>query len=276
MNESGILGLLLVIVNFFISYKGFNDTHFFDKYKFNVDKILISKEYQRLITSGFLHGSWLHLIFNMVGLYGFCNLLEFELGIVSVLIIYAISLLGGSLFSLYVHRAHGDYSAIGASGAVCGILFAAIALYPDLKVGFPIIDISLKSWIFGILFLIVTLLGIKSGKGNIGHEAHLGGAVIGMMTALIFVPSALSENITIILLILIPSLAFMLLIYLKPEFLLVENYFGKPPVKHYNIDHKFNEIKVDKQNEIDRILEKINKRGIKSLSKKEKEFLDNN
>ena len=276
MNESGVLGILLVIANLLVSYKGFIDSQFFDKYKFNVDEILVSKDYGRLITSGFLHGSWLHLIFNMVALYSFCSRLEFELGVSQVLIIYFLSLVGGGLFSLYVHRQHGDYSAIGASGAVCGIVFAAIALFPDLEVGFPGIDISIKGWIYAVLFLIVTIFGIKSGKGNIGHDAHLGGAVVGMLTALIMMPAAFSENLNTVLLILIPSIAFMILVLSKPEVLLVENYFGKQSNKYYDIDHKYNETKFNKQNEIDRLLEKINKKGIKSLSKKERDYLDDN
>jgi len=274
-NPTGIIGLTLLILNFAISYKGFTDKAIFDKYKFEVDRILIGKEYNRLFSSGFLHLNWMHLIFNMYSLYSFSELLELELGSVYFLIIYLVSLIGGSLLALFIHRNHGDYSAVGASGAVCGVIFASIALYPQLQVGIPLTDISFKSWMFGLLFLAFTLFGIKTKKGNIGHEAHLGGAILGMIAALIIRPSSLSENLGIILMILIPSLAFISLIIYKPEFLLVNN-FSRGIDNEYDLDHAYNKKVVDNQNEVDRILEKIKSKGLSSLSKKEKEFLDNN
>src|SRR5689334_11976765 len=115
--------LLLLIANIAFSYKGFSDQSYFDRYKFEVDKILVSKEFKRLITSGFLHVNWTHLIFNMFSLIVFGESLLFHIDSFQFLVIYAVSLVGGDLLALYVHRNHGDYSAVGASGAVCGVIF---------------------------------------------------------------------------------------------------------------------------------------------------------
>jgi len=276
MESLGLIGLLLLIFNFALSYKGFTDKSFFDKYKFQTDAILIHKEYYRLVSSGFLHLNWLHLIFNMLCLTSFSELLENELGSISFLVIYLVSLVGGNLLALYVHRNHGDYSAIGASGAVCGIIFASIGLYPSIEVGFPFTDFSLKSWLFALIFIGLTLYGIKSNKDSIGHDAHLGGAVIGMITAICLVPSSIKENLEIILLFLVPSLLFISAIIFRPEILMVENLFSQRKNNNYDLDHKYNENRADKQNEVDRILDKIQKKGINSLSKKEKDFLDSN
>src|ERR1700754_1606836 len=132
MTDTGIIGLILIIANFAISYKGFTNEAFFDRYKFEVDKILINKDYKRLVTSGFLHVSWSHLIFNMISLYFFSGV-ESYLGSGRFLIIYFSSLVGGELLSLLVHKNHGEYSSVGASGAICGIIFAAIAILPGFN-----------------------------------------------------------------------------------------------------------------------------------------------
>src|ERR1700704_4875072 len=123
MTDTGIIGLVLIIANIGFSYMGFTNQTFFDGYKFEVDRILINKDYKRLITSGFLHVGWTHLVFNMFSLYAFSGIIAGYLGGVQFLVIYFASLLGGNLLSLLVHKNHGDYSAVGASGAVCGIIF---------------------------------------------------------------------------------------------------------------------------------------------------------
>ena len=199
MGGIGIASLLIIIANLVVSYQGFNNRMFFEDYKFNVDKILIRKEYLRLVSSGFLHANWMHFIFNMVSLFLFSALLENEIGPFFFLVIYFISLIGGNLFALYIHRNHGDYSAIGASGAVSGIIFASIALYPGLSIGFIILPFSIPSWIYGILFVAYSIYGMKTKRDNIGHEAHLGGAIIGLVTALLIQPSATSSNYITIL-----------------------------------------------------------------------------
>ena len=116
MTEIGIIGLSLIVINIAFSYKGFTNALFFDSYKFEVERILINKDYKRLISSGFLHVSWTHLIFNMLSLYAFSGLLENQIGELNFLIIYFASLITGDLFALYIHRNHGDYSSVGASG----------------------------------------------------------------------------------------------------------------------------------------------------------------
>jgi membrane associated rhomboid family serine protease len=271
--NTGVVGLILIIINIAFSYKGFTNETFFDGYKFEVDKILINKDYKRLITSGFLHVSWMHLIFNMFSLYSFSIALEANLGELKFLFIYFASLIGGDLLSLFINRNHGDYTAVGASGAVCGIMFASIALFPDMGIGFFGLPIFIPSWLYGILYVAYSIYGIKSKKDNIGHDAHLGGALIGMAVALIIVPSAFLQNYITILIITIPTIIFIYLIITKPHILLVDNFYYKKHTNHYSIDHIYNEEKMNNQKEIDKILDKINKKGMSSLTNKEKETL---
>jgi membrane associated rhomboid family serine protease len=273
MDKTGIIGFVLIIINVAFSYKGFTNGLFFDGYKFEVDKILVNKDYKRLVTSGLLHVSWTHLIFNMISLYAFSGLLESQIGGGKFLLVYFASLIGGDLLSLFIHRNHGDYNAVGASGAVSGIIFASIALFPGMGVGFFGLPFSIPSWLYGILYILYSIYGIKSSKDNIGHDAHLGGALVGMTVALLLQPTAFLDNYLTILVIAVPTIAFIYLIITKPQILLVDNFYFKNHKNYYSVDHKYNEEKVTKQKEIDKILDKINKKGIESLSSKEKEKL---
>lgn len=273
MTDAGIIGLILIVANVIFSYKGFTSTAFFDAYKFRVDRILVSKEYKRLITSGFLHIGWMHLIFNMVSLYAFSGATEAYLGGFKFAIVYFASLLGGDLLSLFVHRNHGDYSSVGASGAVCGIIFASLALFPGMGVRFFFLPIFIPGWLYGLLYVLYSIYGVHSKKDNIGHEAHLGGALIGMLTALLMQPEAFARNYTTILLIALPAIIFIWIIIKRPQALLVDNQFYKSHQKYYTIDHKYNETRTNRQKEVDRILDKINKKGMGSLSKEEEQLL---
>lgn len=271
--HTAIIGFIIIAINFLFSYKGFKDNIFFDKYKFEVDKILINKEYYRLITSSFLHVDWQHLIFNMLSLYFFFELVELQLGSLNFLILYFASLIGGDLLALFIHKNHGDYSAVGASGAVCGIIFASIALFPKIGVGIIFLPFSIPGWLYGILYVAFTIYGIKSKRDNIGHEAHLGGALIGMLTAIVLYPDSLQANYIPILIVFIPCVLFIYLIVTKPHFLLVDNYFFNSK-KYYSIEDKYNDKKVNKQKEVDRLLDRISEKGIDSLTTKEKQKLE--
>lgn len=274
MSDIGTIALILIIANLVISYKGFTNFTFFERYKFNVDDVLLRKEYIQLVSSGFLHVNWPHFMFNMFSLYVFSGPLEYRLGELPFLFIYLISLLGGNLFALFIHRNHGDYSAVGASGAVCGIIFAGIALFPGMEIGFILLPFSFPSWIYGALFVGYSIYGIRSGKDNIGHEAHLGGALIGMLTALFFQPNAWFQNYGVILLILVPTIIFIYFLIYKPHVLWIDVPFFQTKKKSLSIDQKYNTNRANKQKELDALLDKVGKKGYEGLSKKEKQKLN--
>lgn len=274
MPFTSLIILLLIVVNVLVSYKGFTNSQFYEGYSFEVDRILVNKDYKRLVTSGFLHVGWMHLIFNMMSLYAFSGAVASSLGAPEFLLIYFGSLVGGGLFSLLVHRHHGDYSSVGASGAVCGVMFASVALFPGMRISMFPLPIGIPSWIYALLFIVFSIWGIRSQKVNVGYDAHLGGAIVGMLLALILQPSALLENYAIILIILLPSVVFLYLIITRPELLFVDNLFHKTHKDHYSIDHRYNSERADQQQEVDRILDKIHRRGMRSLSRKERDTLE--
>lgn len=187
--------ILIIALTVISSIKGFNDMAFFDRLKFNVGAILgNSKQYDRLITSAFLHGDWMHLIFNMLTLYFFSDVIIYYFGAWQYLTIYFLSIIGGGLLSLLVHRREYYYSAIGASGGVVGILFAAIAINPFNEIYIMFIPIGIPGWIFGIVYLLYSIYGMRNAVGNVGHDAHMGGAAIGLALAVILDPALLMEN----------------------------------------------------------------------------------
>ena len=257
-----------------VSYRGFKNSQFYDKYKFRVDAVLLYKDYKRMVTSGFLHVNWMHLIFNMIALYFFSGSLESYLGPIRFLTIYFLSLIGGDLLSLFIHRHDGDYDSVGASAGVTGIIFAAIALSPGMRMGLLFIPLSIPGWLFGLVFVLYSIYGIRSRKNNIGHDAHLGGALVGLIVAIILHPSVLIDNTWAIVIIMLPSVFFIYMIITRPHILLIDNYYFKKHSDAITIDHRYNVEKANKQQEIDRILEKIHKRGMNSLTSKERQMLE--
>lgn len=268
---TGVVSLLLIIITVFVSIKGFNNHFFVEKYEFKVDAIRLYRDYKRLVTSGFLHVSWMHLIFNMLSLFFFSGAIINSLGPIEFLVIYFASLIGGDLLSLWIYRNQGDYTSVGASGAVCGIIFASIALFPTVEI--RMLFIPMSAWVYGILYVAFSIYGIRSKRDNIGHEAHLGGALIGMLIAIAMQPAALFQNYVYILIIVVPTIVFIYLIITRPHLLLVDNLFFKNHSDAYDIDHRYNQGRAFEQSEIDRILDKISKRGMGSLSTKEKQML---
>lgn len=272
MFGSAVVTLLIIAVTVFVSYKGFRNRLFMESYCFDVDRVLVNKDYIRLVSSGFLHNNWMHLLFNMIALYAFSSMLEPLIGGMKILIIYFLSLIGGDLLALFIHRSSGDYRSVGASGAVNGIIYAGIALFPQMGIGFFFLPLSIPAWVFGIVYVIFTIYGIKAKWGASGHAAHLGGALIGMLVAIAFYPEVVQENYLPILIILVPTVAFILLIIYKPEVLLIDSFSKKK--MYASIDHRYNHQKAQEQSDIDSILEKIHRKGMRSLSRTEKEALE--
>lgn len=264
--------LLLIVINFIVSYRGFKNYSFFDRYKMEVEKVLLYKDYKRIITSCFLHAGWAHLIFNVISLWAFGGVLESFLGPLPFLLIYFTGLVGGELLSLLVHRHNGSYSSVGASGAIGGVIFASIALFPGMKIGFFLLPIGIPAWIYGFLYVLYSIYGIRTKGDNVGHEAHLGGSLAGMALALLFQPEALSYNTLTIALIAVPSLVFLIILIRSPHLLLWRGSMRKTG-DYYSVDHKYNASRADRQKQIDFILDKINQKGYNSLSQKEKEIL---
>lgn len=197
-----VLGI--IVINVLVSIKGFSDRLFFERYKFQIGPIL-NGEQIRILSSGFLHVDQAHLFFNMFALYIFADPVIDNIGILKFVIIYLGSLLAGSTLALSFHNNEPYYSAVGASGAVMGVVYAGIMLNPNMRLSFiffPFFDIP--GYVFGVGYLLYSIYGMKKRLGNIGHSAHLGGAVGGFVLTLALYPHIFMQNKMIIGMLAVP------------------------------------------------------------------------
>lgn len=202
MDNIHLVTIAIIAVNALVSFKGFNDTTFFERYKFEINGINTGQK-ERMVTSGFLHVDISHLLFNMLTLYFFANVVIGGFGPVKFLIIYFISLVAGSLLALFFHKNEPYYSAVGASGAVTGILYSAILLYPDMEL-LLYFAIPIPAYVLGIGYLLYSIYGMKKRLGNIGHTAHFGGAIGGYAATLLFNPDLVFTSTLMVVLLAIP------------------------------------------------------------------------
>ena len=134
----------------------------------------------------------------MLTLYFFAPAVIYNLGIIGFLLVYFVSLACGSLLTLSLHKNEPSYRAIGASGAVMGVLFASILIDPYRQINF------IPGFVFGIIYLLFTIYGMKTRAGNIGHTAHFGGAIGGFLITLIRMPHLLYDNTLIVISLAVP------------------------------------------------------------------------
>lgn len=192
----------IIVANVLISWKGFEDYSFMRKYEFHVGSIR-SGEQIRMLSSGFLHADIMHLVFNMLTLWFFAPVVLGWLGNFSFALVYFGSLIFGSLLTMVFHKNDYSYRAVGASGAVTGVLYSAILLQPDMMLGIFFV-IPIPAYLFGILYLLYSIYGMRAKNDNIGHTAHFGGAVGGYLITLIKEPSLLTDHTLMVILLAIP------------------------------------------------------------------------
>ena len=188
------VALLLIGITILVTITGFKNDVFFLKYHFLISKIK-GGQYHRLLTSGFLHVSTTHILFNMLTFYFFVNIVVGGLGDFPFLILYFGSLLGGNAFAYLFHYNDPYYSAVGASGAVTGVLFSALLLYPNIELMLFLIPIPIPGYLFGIGYLLYTLYGMKAQNDTIGHTAHFGGALGGIIITLVIMPAIIYSSV---------------------------------------------------------------------------------
>ena len=192
---------LIILTNIIFSYKGFRNKFFFDRYKFDILK-LDSGDLVRMISSGFLHVDYNHLIINMLTLYFFADYVVYGVGWINFLIIYMVSLLLGNYFSYKFHRNQKNYTAVGASGAVSGIVYSSILIFPDMELAFIFFPIPMPGYFFAVGYLIYTIYSMKRQNDNVGHTAHFGGSIAGILVTLIIAPELFVKSaLTLIILI---------------------------------------------------------------------------
>ena len=233
-----------------------------ERWIFNPQAILADKQFYRTLTSGFIHADWPHFIFNAFSFYSFASAIEGNYGAGTLLLIYAASIIGGSLLSIFIHRHH-EYRALGASGGVCGVIFASIFLLPGTNVMMFPLPFGLPPILYAVIFFVGSYVAHRRQRDNTGHDAHLGGAIIGLLTATALHPEMIFAAPKTFAAVLGLSTAILLLLIFDPLHLLpfqfgrdkAEADEGGERVRRYQENRRQNE----KTAEVDALLEKISR-----------------
>ena len=154
---------------------------------------LRSKQYPTIVTSGFVHADLPHLIFNMVTFWFFAFPLERQIGPVRFAVLYFLALAVSDLGTYFKHRNDPQYASLGASGAISAVLFAAIVYFPWMKLFIIPIPLPIPAPLFAVGYVAYSWYSARQARGRINHDAHLGGAVFGLLFVLLTDPAAFGQ-----------------------------------------------------------------------------------
>ncbi len=186
--------LILLLVNVLVSgYTLLQDDSLIDRLGFRPVRIREQGEWYRFITAGFVHGGLAHLAFNLITLYFFGPLLEVVLGSLNFIVLYFGSELAAHALTYWFHQGNEGYNAVGASGAISGIVFAFCLFAPFEKL-YLFFAVPIPAILFAIGFVAVSIYAMNQTRGRLGgiaHEAHLGGALGGVVLTILLEPRAL-------------------------------------------------------------------------------------
>ncbi len=184
---------ILIFLNVLISGYAFTVDHNLNhRFDLDVGRVLGKREYYRLISSGFVHADPMHFFVNMFTLYMFGRFVEQVLGPVPFLILYFGSELAANLLTLVLKRAQRGYSSLGASGAICGVMLSFCLFRPFDKIYVMLLPIGIPAFIYGICYVGYSMFQVQGdARDGIAHEAHLGGALAGLVITALFQPGVL-------------------------------------------------------------------------------------
>ena len=184
--------LVIFILTSVISFTAMNNNKIKSDLIFYPPAITEQNQWYRFFTCALIHADIPHLVFNMWGLYIFGENLESAFSLIFPTLgrfLYVALYLFAQFFCLvptYVKNKNNRlYQSLGASGAVSGIVFASIVLFPTAKLGLLFLPFYIPGFIFGFLYLAASYYMAKRGRDNINHEAHLFGAIAGVAFTII-------------------------------------------------------------------------------------------
>jgi len=183
----------LILITAAISIYTFNRSELKNNLLFSPYRYVNEKRKWIIITHAFIHADFLHLFFNMYVLYIFAPSLEAyfsytsEIGYVYFISIYFLGIIFSTLPSIIKHHQNPNYFSLGASGAVSSIVFAYIIIFPLRELGLIILPgIWIPGFIFGTIYLISEHFLSKKQYSNIAHDAHISGAIFGIIFILLY------------------------------------------------------------------------------------------
>ena len=191
--------IIIIAITVIVSFYAWKKPHIMHKSMFNPYSVRSNNEYYRFVTSGFIHADQMHLLFNMFTFYFFGSIVEtiFQhyfgtLGLVLFVGFYLLAIVLADLPTYLKNRHNPHYNALGASGGVSAIVFSSIMFFPLNEICLFAI-LCLPGFILGILYLLYSYFQGKKMGGNINHDAHFYGAVIGIVFSIVVDPSVVGR-----------------------------------------------------------------------------------
>lgn len=190
---TGPFTIALVVITVLISAGGFNDNRIYDSLILWPKRMHNGREPYRLLTHGFIHADWVHLLFNMYTLYMIGVYDELEIGRLNTpwlyVLLYLTGIIAAALPSFLNNRNDAWYRSLGASGGVAAVLFSTVYFSPWSELSFfGLRNLGIPSIVFALLYLAYSAYMSKRGKGNVNHNAHFWGAVYGFIFTAIIDP----------------------------------------------------------------------------------------
>ncbi|GAB3246393.1 rhomboid family intramembrane serine protease [Larkinella harenae] len=194
--------LAIIVITVLVTLYGWQNESFLESTVLNPQKVFRRGQWYRLLTSGFVHADLGHLAFNMFTLYFFGTLIEQifgalfgESGSIYLLGFYLIAIVVSDLPTLIRHRDRANYNSLGASGGVSALLFGAIMFVPTENIRIMGV-IPIPGFIFGAIYMAYSFYESRQGRGRINHDAHLFGAIFGIIVVVVLYPPVISHFVS--------------------------------------------------------------------------------
>lgn len=184
--------LVIVAITVLVSWRAFNDSRLLDRLILWPPAIERHKQYDRLLTHGFIHADWMHLLFNMITLFSFGGAVERVfvewIGPAGYVGFYLSAIVVAMLPTYLRHRHDARYRSLGASGGVSAVLFSFILFDPWSKLIIFPIPVPIPAILFAVIYVGYSIWMDRRGGGNVNHSAHLWGAAYGVLFTLLLEP----------------------------------------------------------------------------------------
>ncbi|WP_428409546.1 rhomboid family intramembrane serine protease [Hyphococcus sp.] len=184
----------IIIANLIASIYGLSfDRGFVGSFAFNVGALVNAKQHYRVFTSSFLHGDYFHLLFNMMTLLFFGPVVEKLLGADGFLVVYFGAVLASGIVSFYVNRKNLAYTSLGASDGVSGVVLSFCLFFPLAPIYFMFVPVGIPAIIYGAFYILISANMIGRFGGKVAHEAHLAGAIAGVVLTVAMRPQIVGQ-----------------------------------------------------------------------------------